>query len=60
VVAQLNQSTVRILKSPDVLERLQAGGAEPAPSTPDDFARVIARDIDTWSRVVKTGNIKVN
>ena len=60
VVSRLNQSTVRILKSPDVLERLRAGGAEPAPSTPDEFARVIARDIGTWSRVVKTGNIKVN
>lgn len=60
VVSRLNQSALRILKSPDVLERLRAGGAEPAPSTPDEFARVIARDIDTWSRVVKTGNIKVN
>ena len=42
------------------LAGLLAQAIDLAPSTPDEFARVIARDIGTWSRVVKTGNIKVN
>jgi tripartite-type tricarboxylate transporter receptor subunit TctC len=33
---------------------------DPVGSTPEEFARVIARDIATWSKVVKTGNIKVD
>ena len=60
IVSRLNQSVARILKLPDVQERLRAGGAEAVPSTPEGFARVIAQDIATWSTVVKTGNIKVN
>ena len=60
IVARLNQSVARILKLPDVQERLRAGGAEPVHSTPEGFARVIASDIATWSKVVKAGGIKLN
>jgi tripartite-type tricarboxylate transporter receptor subunit TctC len=60
IVSRLNQSVARILKLPDVQERLRAGGAEAVPSTPEGFARVIAQDIATWTKVVKTGNIKLN
>lgn len=60
IVSRLNQSVARILKQPDVQERLRAGGGEPAPSTPEAFARVIAQDVATWTKVVKDGNIKVN
>ena len=41
-------------------ERLRAGGAEPVPSTPEGFARVIAQDIATWAKVVKAGGLKLN
>ena len=60
IVSRLNQSVARILKLPEVQERLRAGGADAAPSTPEAFARVIAQDIATWSKVVKAGNIKIN
>ncbi|MBI3918909.1 MAG: tripartite tricarboxylate transporter substrate binding protein [Betaproteobacteria bacterium] len=59
-VSRLNQALGRILKQPEVLERLRADGLEPAGSTPEAFARVIARDIATWSKVVKAENIKVD
>ena len=60
IVSKLNQALARILKQPDVQERLRAGGAEPTPCTPVEFARLIARDIAKWSRVVKAGNIKID
>ena len=59
IVSKLNQSVARILKQPDVQARLRAAGAESAPSSPEEFARLIAQDIATWSQVVKTGNIKI-
>jgi tripartite-type tricarboxylate transporter receptor subunit TctC len=58
IVSRLNQSIVRILKEPQVLERLRTDGYDPVGSTPEEFARVIARDIATWSKVIKAGNIK--
>jgi tripartite-type tricarboxylate transporter receptor subunit TctC len=60
VVARLNKSIARILKLPDVQERLRAIGAEPTHSTPEEFARLIARDVAKWSKVVKAGNIRID
>ncbi|MGZ8197242.1 MAG: tripartite tricarboxylate transporter substrate-binding protein, partial [Burkholderiales bacterium] len=59
IVTRLNQSVARILKQSDVQAMLRTGGAEPVPSTPDGFAQVIAKDIATWSSVVKAGDIRV-
>ena len=59
VVSKLNRSVARILRQPDVQARLRSAGAEPAPSTAEEFARLIAQDLATWSLVVKTGNIRI-
>ena len=59
IVARLNQALARILKQPEIQEKLRADSREPAHSTPEEFTGVIARDIATWSRVVKSGNIKL-
>ena len=59
VVAKLNRSVARILRQPDVQARLRSAGAEPAPSSAEEFARLIAQDLATWSQVVKTGNIRI-
>jgi len=58
IIAQLQQAIVRILKQPEVLERLRTDFTEPVGSSPAEFVRVIARDIATWTKVVKAGNIK--
>ena len=59
IVSRLNQSIARILKEPDMLERLHTDGMEPAHSTPEEYAKVLAQEIAKWSKVVKDGNIKV-
>ena len=60
IVAKLNQAIARILKKPEVQERLRNDGMEAAHNTPEEFSRLIAQDIAKWSTVVKTGNIKVD
>jgi len=60
IILRINQALARILKQSDVVERLRTDGMDPVGSTPEEFARVIARDIATWSKVVKAGNIKVD
>jgi len=59
IIARLNRSVAQILRRPDVQERLRASGADPTPSTPEAFAQLIARDIATWTKVVKAGNIQI-
>jgi len=58
IVSRLNQALVQILKQPEVLERLRTDGYDPVGSSPQEFARIVARDIAIWSKVVKAGNIK--
>ena len=60
IVLRVNQSLARILKLPAVLERLRAVGAEPAHTTPEEFAHKIAQEIAMWSKVVKTADIRIN
>ncbi len=60
IVTRLNQTLARLLKLPDVQERLRTDGRAPAHTSPEEFARVIERDIAKWSKVVKAGNIRVN
>ncbi len=60
VITRLNQTLARLLKAPDVIARLRSDGRAPAHSSPEEFARVIERDIGQWVKVVKAGNIKVN
>jgi tripartite-type tricarboxylate transporter receptor subunit TctC len=60
IITRLNQAIVRILKQPEVLERLKTDSLEPVGSSPEEFARAIGRDIAKWSKVVKAGNIKVD
>lgn len=53
VVQKLNAQINASLSSPAILERLQAEGAEPMPSSPEAFGRLIAQDLQRWTRVIK-------
>ena len=58
IIARLNRDIVATLNAPDVKEQMLAAGVEPRPSTPDELAKVIERELVTWARVVKEANIK--
>lgn len=60
IIARLNQALAHIIKQPDMQKRMRTDGLVSVLSTPEEFSRVIARDIAMWSKVVKAGNIKVN
>ena len=59
VVLRLNTRLAKILSQPDLQERLRAEGREATHSSPEEFARIIARDVTKWKKVVQEGNIKV-
>jgi tripartite-type tricarboxylate transporter receptor subunit TctC len=60
IVDRLNTEIVRILKSPNVLERLAQDGADPAPTTPEEFAAFIKAEIAKWAKVVQAANIRID
>jgi tripartite-type tricarboxylate transporter receptor subunit TctC len=61
IVDRLNQALAKIVQLPDVRDKLAADfGIEATHSSPEDFAKFIAADIQKWIRVVKNGNIKLD
>lgn len=59
IIDLLQRQIARIVALPDVKERLDALGFAPVASTPEAYATQIKADIETWSKVVREANIKV-
>jgi tripartite-type tricarboxylate transporter receptor subunit TctC len=59
VVRILNDAVNTALARPEIDARLIEIGAEPAPSTSAEFASFMAKDAETWAKVVKSAAIKV-
>jgi tripartite-type tricarboxylate transporter receptor subunit TctC len=59
IVELLQSQIARIVALPDVKERLDALGFAPVASTPEAYGAQIKSDIETWSKVVRDANIKV-
>ena len=53
VVQKINTDINKLLVQKDVAERFAGQGAEPAPWTPEQFAKVIRSDIVKWGKVVR-------
>jgi tripartite-type tricarboxylate transporter receptor subunit TctC len=59
VIDKLATETQRILKLPDVNERLSALGAEPVGDRPEQFAAHIKSEIAKWAKVIKDANVEL-
>jgi tripartite-type tricarboxylate transporter receptor subunit TctC len=60
IVAKLSAETRRILDMPDVRERLLGLGAQPAGSTPEEFARFVRSEIAKWAKVIRDAHVSLN
>jgi tripartite-type tricarboxylate transporter receptor subunit TctC len=57
IVTHLNQALVKVVKSPDTVERMAAMGNEPVGSTPEEFDKLIRMEIPKWAKVIKDAKI---
>ena len=57
IVKKLEQEIMRVVKLPDIGERLRALELDPVGSTSEEFARTIATDVARWTKVAKAANI---
>ena len=60
IVTKINAEIRKALSMPDVIEKLSAQGAEPAPSTPEALEAHVKSEVAKWAKVVKASGAKVN
>ena len=60
LVAKLNAAFVAALQSPDIKARFGQLMAEPVPSTPEQFAALIQRELTRYESVVKASGAKAD
>lgn len=58
IVNKLNAAIAAGLKTPAVTQRLIGLGAEVAPTTPEEFAKIVRDEIQKWAKVVKASGAK--
>ena len=60
VVHRLYSGIARAVAQPDLRERLNGLGVDPAAMPGEEFARIIAADIARWTAVARAANIKAD
>jgi tripartite-type tricarboxylate transporter receptor subunit TctC len=60
IVGRMNSELVAALKRQDIHERVLAAGAEPSPSTPEEFGALIRSEIVKWGEVVRASGAKAD
>ena len=58
VIARLRREIARILRLPEVVERLTNEGAEPVASTPEAFGEYLRSELARWTKVGQAAGIK--
>ncbi len=60
IIARLNAELVKILRRPDVHQKVSADGGEVVGSSPGEFTAHIRAELTRWAKIVKQANIRAD
>ncbi len=60
VVAKIYAATIKVLSSPDLIERFATQGAEIIGNKPDEAMEMLKADIAKWAEVAKISNARID
>jgi tripartite-type tricarboxylate transporter receptor subunit TctC len=58
VQKRIHGEIVKVLRTPDIENRIVAQGAQPLTSTPPEFAAFVQSESAKWARIIKSANIR--
>jgi len=58
IIAVLNREVAKALATADIKERFATIGFVPVGSSPEELAALIKSDTETWSKVIRAGNLR--
>lgn len=59
IIARLNADIVKVLRTPNVFDRLAADGPIPVGNSPQEFAAHIRAEQAKWSEVIREANVRI-
>jgi len=59
IISRLEAESSKVLKLPEVKERIDAAGLTPIGSTPEDFGAYLRSEIEKWGKVVRSVGMRV-
>jgi tripartite-type tricarboxylate transporter receptor subunit TctC len=57
---RMNEDVNKALQMPDVIEKLEASGAEDGGGSPEKMAQFMHTELAKWAKVIKDANVKVD
>ena len=60
IVERLNAEIVKVLRQPDVKNRLVELGLQPVGNSVEEFTRVTRADFEKWGKIAKANNIRID
>ncbi len=60
IVAKLHAETVKLLRQPDVKEKIAFAGTETVGNSPEEFAAYIRAERAKYAKIVKEANIRLD
>jgi tripartite-type tricarboxylate transporter receptor subunit TctC len=61
IVDRVNAEVMKVLQSPDIVQKLEGMGIDPAkPNTPEAFGAFMKEDVARWKQVVRDANLAVD
>jgi tripartite-type tricarboxylate transporter receptor subunit TctC len=58
VIDKLNKAAIGALRQPDVVDKLRKSGFEPLGDSPEEFSKLISRELGKWGEVAKAAELK--
>jgi tripartite-type tricarboxylate transporter receptor subunit TctC len=58
IISQIHAESMKALNSAEMKEKLALDGAEPSPTSPEEFAAHIRAEIEKWRKVTKAAGIE--
>ncbi len=58
VINRLFTESLKLVKQPEVRERLIASGVDPAGTTPDEFSAYVRSEVEKWAKIIKATGAK--
>ena len=58
VIRRINADVLKVIRSPELVERLKAEGSDPVGDSPEQFAAFLREETARWRKVIEFANIK--